>query len=89
MNEPNASTTPAPLPDLGDWRTVNTLAAEINQQGPILSTHALRHYVAQSERNGLEPHIRRLGRKILISRSGFAAWLNGRPTSRPIASARR
>ena len=76
-------------PALDDWRTVNTLAAEINQQGPILSTHALRHYVAQSERNGLEPHIRRLGRKILISRSGFAAWLNGRPTSRPVASARR
>ena len=76
-------------PALDDWRTINTLAAEINQQGPIITTHALRHYVAQAGSNVLEPHIRRLGSKILISRSGFARWLNSRPTFRTIASARR
>lgn len=84
MSENNPA--PAPTPALDDWETVNSLAARINERGTILSTHALRHYVAQADRNGLEPHIRRLGRKILLSRSGFAHWLNSRPTVRPTAS---
>ena len=81
-------TSSTPPPALADWATVNSLAPQINERGNILSTHALRHYVAQADCNGLEPHVRRLGRKILISRSGFALWLNSRPTVRPTATQR-
>jgi hypothetical protein len=68
---------------LDDWQTINTLAAELNRSAPVLSTHALRKYVQQAEHNGLSPHVRRLGRKILISGSGFAEWLDQRPSTPP------
>ena len=83
------NSTPAPAPALDDWTTVNGLAAEINKGGTVLSTHSIRHLVAQAGSNGLEPYVRRLNRKILLSKSGFATWLNGRPPSRPVARARR
>jgi hypothetical protein len=71
---------------LDDWRTVATLAKEINEKGPLLSTHALRHYIRDAASNGLQPHIRRLGKKIVLSRSGFAQWLDSRPTMPPKAA---
>ncbi len=61
-----------------DWRSVEALAEVINQgaRKPTLSGHAIRHYVRFAETNGLAPFVRRLGRKILISESGFHEWLN-------------
>ena len=61
-----------------DWRSVDALAEVVNAglRKPTLSGHAIRHYVRFAEQNGLAPHIRRLGRKILISESGFFQWLN-------------
>ena len=79
-------TSSTPPPALDDWATVNSLAAQINERGNILSTHAVRHLIANAECNGLAPHVRRLNRKILISRSGFATWLATRPSVRPTAS---
>ncbi len=85
MNDPAPSTAPTAPPALDDWRTVNALADEINRQSgsPVISAHALRHYIHDAPRNGLQPHVRRLGRKILISKSGFAEWLYNRPATRP------
>lgn len=67
------------IPTITDWRSVEALAEIINAgaRKPTLSTHAIRHYVRFADTNGLAPHVRRLGRKILISESGFHAWLNG------------
>ncbi len=61
-----------------DWRSVDALAERINQgaRKPTLSGHAIRHHIRFSDQNGLAPHVRRLGRKILISESGFFQWLN-------------
>ncbi|MBK1655232.1 hypothetical protein CKO29_11030 [Allochromatium vinosum] len=61
-----------------DWRSVPALAEIINRGSPrpTLSVHAIRHYARNAASNGLAPHVRRLGRKVLISESGFFAWLN-------------
>lgn len=63
-----------------DWRSVDALAEVINQGAhkPTLSGHAIRHYVRLADTNGLRPHVRRLGRKILISESGFFSWLSSK-----------
>jgi hypothetical protein len=62
-----------------DWRSVDALCEIVNAgaRKPTMTTHALRHYVRFADSNGLAPFIRRLGRKILISESGFWVWLNG------------
>lgn len=61
-----------------DWRSVNALVERINEgaRKPTMTSFGLRHYIAHADANGLRPHIRRLGRKILISESGFYEWLN-------------
>ncbi len=82
MNDTNNT----PAPDLSDWETVASLASQLNERGTVLSGHAVRHLIAHAECNGLAPHVRRLGRKILISRSGFATWLATRPSFPPTAS---
>jgi len=74
------STTPQQeLPGLpSPWRSIPALAERINAgaDSPTLSAHALRHYVRNAHRNGLAPpHVRRLGRKILVNEAGFLAWL--------------
>ena len=62
-----------------DYRSVPALCERINAGAshPTLTEHALRHYVRNADTNGLAPHIRRLGRKILVSESGFYEWLEG------------
>lgn len=66
--------TPAPR----QWRTVSGLADALNagSRRPVFTTHAIRHYVRFAETNGLAPHVRRLGRKILIDENGFRAWID-------------
>ncbi len=61
-----------------DWRSVEALCERLNEgaRKPTFTTHAIRHYTRMAESNGLAPHIRRIGRKILISESGFVAWLD-------------
>lgn len=61
------------------WRSIPALAERINAgaDSQTLSAHALRHYVRNAHRNGLAPHVRRLGRKILVNERGFLAWLAG------------
>lgn len=66
------------------WRSIPALAERINTGAshPTLTTHALRHYVRNADSNGLAPHIRRLGRKILVDEQGFLEWLEGSHTDR-------
>lgn len=61
-----------------DWRAIPALVERLNHgaEHPTFTDHALRHYVRHADENGLAPHVRRLGRKILVSESGFHAWLN-------------
>jgi hypothetical protein len=35
----------------------------------------VRYYISQRDLNGLKPYTLRVGRKIVLSRDGFAAWL--------------
>lgn len=66
--------TPTPT----DYRSIDALCERINAgtKHQTLSPHALRHYVRHADENGLRPHVRRLGRKILVSESGFYTWLH-------------
>ena len=61
------------------WRSVEALAERLNAgaSAPTFTPHALRHYVRNADQNGLAPHVRRLGRKVLIHEPGFLAWLGG------------
>lgn len=65
-----------------DWRSIAALAEIVNAgtKKTTLSEHALRHYVRNADTNGLAPYVRKLGRKILISESGFYDWLSRTPT---------
>ena len=72
-----------PTPEQGetliqDWRSVGALSERLNKGAlcQTLSSHAIRHYVRHAASNGLAPHVRRLGKKILISESGFMRWLD-------------
>lgn len=66
------------LPDLpSPWRSIPALAERLNAGAahPTLSAHAIRHHVRKAETNGLKPHVRRLGRKLLVNEAGFIDWL--------------
>ncbi len=67
------------------WRSIPALAERINAGATHLTftTHSIRHYVRNADKNGLAPHVRRLGRKVLINESGFLQWLDrGLPNDR-------
>lgn len=38
---------------------------------------AIRMQIARAEQNGLAPHIRRVGRRVLINLPGYFAWIDG------------
>lgn len=64
------------------WRSVPALADSLNAGAKVQSftVHAIRHYVRFAAVNGLAPHIRRLGSKILIDEIGFRAWIEAQPS---------
>lgn len=67
------------LPELpSPWRSIPALAERLNAgaKHPTLTAHAIRHYVRRADKNGLQPHVRRLGRKLLVNEAGFIAWLD-------------
>lgn len=65
------------------WLTVKMLA----EAEPAFTEPAIRNYIFKSEDrkstggiipgNGLEKHIRRVGRKVLINHQGFLDWIAG------------
>jgi hypothetical protein len=60
------------------WRSIPAMADVLNEgsKHPTFTTHALRHLTRAAAENGLAPHVRRIGRKILVDERGFRRWLN-------------
>lgn len=65
---------------MATYRSVNALAERLNKgaEKPTFTTHSIRHLIREAKTNGLAPHIKRLGSKILINEEGFNKWLNER-----------
>lgn len=57
--------------DPSDWATVRQIAGAY----ACYTESAIRQLIFKSSVNGLGPSIRRIGRKVLVSRTGFAAWI--------------
>ena len=72
------------VPNPNDFRAIVPLIERLNAGAtrPTFTSHAIRHYVRNCGTNGLAPHVRRLGRKILVSESGFLAWLDSKKGAR-------
>ncbi len=68
------------VPTPSDFRAIRPLCERLNAgaESQTFTEHAIRHYVRNRTKNGLAPACRRLGKKILISESGFLAWLEGK-----------
>ena len=76
---PPAAPTAAPAPTHAPvWRSVAALADALNGGAKVqtFTVHAIRHYVRFAEKNGLAPHVRRIGQKILIDETGFRGWID-------------
>ena len=69
-----------PSPNPNDFRAIRPLCERLNTgaAAPDLHHPCRQHYVRHCQDNGLAPHVRRLGRKILVSESGFLAWLDSK-----------
>ena len=63
--------------DQNQWRSIAALVERLNEgaKHPTITEHGVRHYVRNADRNGLAPHVRRLGRKILLNETGFYKWI--------------
>jgi hypothetical protein len=55
-----------------EWATPKNLAA----MEPAFSEASIRWHLFNARRNGLETHIRRVGRKVLVNVAGFRSWIN-------------
>jgi hypothetical protein len=66
------------IPTLDDWHPIPALVAAYPDK---LSEASLRWYLRHRDANGLAPAVRRLGHRLLISKTRFEAWLaNGQAT---------
>ena len=54
-----------------EWATPKKLS----QVEDAFSEASIRWHVFNSKHNGLDPHVRRVGRKVLINIAGFRAWI--------------
>lgn len=71
------------IPQAGSWLTVKLLA----EKEPAFTESAIRNLVFKAydrqssigiiPGNGLAPHIRRIGKKVLINHAGFLSWVAG------------
>lgn len=55
-----------------EWASPKALA---HQMPGAFSESSIRWHIFNAKRNGLEPHIRRIGRKVLINVAGFQSWI--------------
>ena len=53
------------------WGTVKQVA----QHEPGFSEASLRSLIFNARHNGLEPHVKRVGRKVLLNIAGFRQWI--------------
>lgn len=78
----------APAPGVGPWLTVRQTA----EAEPAFTEAAIRNIVfhakprksskGEIEGNGLDPYIRRIGRKVVIDLTGFKWWIRAGAKSR-------
>jgi len=63
------------------WRTLKALHERLNQGAAqeTVTLHALRYQLRNAATNGLAQHIRRVGRKLLISEPGYLRWIDTQP----------
>lgn len=54
-----------------EWASPKKLSIEED----AFSEASIRWHIFNAKRNGLEPHIRRIGRKVLVNIAGFRAWI--------------
>ncbi len=66
--------TASPASPLGRLKTAKQIVAAC----PALTKDSLKKMMFHSRTNGLEPHLVRLGRRVLIDEHGFHDWLRGR-----------
>ena len=54
-----------------EWATPKKLSVAED----AFSESSIRWHVFNAKRNGLEPHVRRIGRKVIINVAGFRQWI--------------
>lgn len=59
-------------PAVSQWATAKALA---HQMRDAFTESSIRWHIFNAKQNGLEPHIRRIGRKVLINVAGFRQWI--------------
>jgi len=58
--------------EMPEWATPKALAS---RHCDAFSESAIRWHIFNAKRNGLDPHIRRIGRKVLVNVAGFRDWI--------------
>lgn len=61
-----------------DWYSLHNFINNVNQQ---FTENQLRWVLRYRDKNGLSRHVRKLGKSIYISRSGFFEWFEAQGTS--------
>jgi hypothetical protein len=69
-----AAAVPRAASPLGSLKTAKQIVAAC----PALTKDSLKKMMFHSKTNGLEAHLLRLGRRVLIDEEGFLDWLRGR-----------
>jgi len=61
------------------WRSIPALVERLNAgaKKPTFTENAIRYHVRHRATNGLAPHVRHIGRKVVIHEPGFLDWLAG------------
>ena len=59
-------------PAVSQWATAKVLA---HQMRDAFTEPSIRWHIFNAKQNGLHPHIRRIGRKVLINVAGFRQWI--------------
>ena len=54
-----------------EWAT----AKQLSKLEPAFTEPSIRWLIFNSQRNGLDPHLQRIGRKRLVNIAGFRAWI--------------
>ncbi len=64
------------------WRTIPALLERLNagSSTPSFTESSMRWLLRNARSNGLEQHVRRLGKKLLINEAGFLRWMDSRPS---------
>jgi hypothetical protein len=62
-------------PSSHSWKRRWVTTTQLLEEQTWLTDSALRNYIWRAPENGLEEHIRRVGRRVLIDANGFDFWI--------------